>query len=160
MNRKIEGSKLGAGVPRHASTAPEGGGRAMLTLAREALRPPVASLPSRGFRAPCTDDEGRSGPSTQTNRAPVGYAAPALSRCIDNQGALPPDTPAPGFRARHHEQGSSGPMHPGKALFALDPNPPVRRLDTRHRLAVASPVRGISRPGHPRAAARPLHCAP
>src|SRR5271166_5736216 len=27
-----------------------------------------------------------------------------MSRCIDNQGALPPDTSASGFRARHHDE--------------------------------------------------------
>ena len=86
------GSKLGAGVPRHA--APKWGPR-VLILARAALRPPVASHPSRGLsRPPCTPRRG-AGPAPRhpTNRAPVGCA---VSAC----------------RARHHDQGRSRPPAP------------------------------------------------
>jgi hypothetical protein len=48
-----------------------------------------------------------------------------VSRCIDNQGALPPDTPASGFRARHHDQGDF-PLGTRAGV-----SPPARRAGAR-----------------------------
>jgi hypothetical protein len=65
-----------------------------------------------------------------------------------------------GFRARHHEQGGSGPMHPGKALFALDPNHPCAGWMRGNGVARCIASQWLSRPRHPRAGERPLHRDP
>ena len=44
--------------------------------------------------------------STPDQPSAAWIRASAVSRWTDNQGALPPDTPASGFRARHHDQGA------------------------------------------------------
>jgi hypothetical protein len=62
---------------------------------------------------------------------PLNPRPSAMPRWTGNQGALPPDTPAPGIRARHHDQG------------ALPPGPRA----------------GVSPPAE-RAGARPLHPDP
>jgi hypothetical protein len=60
-------------------------------LAREALRPPVASLPSRGF----------SRPRAPTTRNPARFLRPFPTvRRLDTRS---------GFRARHHDEGRSCP---------------------------------------------------
>ena len=60
----------------------------------------------RGFRAPrAPHDEGRSCPCDPTQPCAGWIRARAMPPWTGNQGALPPDTPASGFRARHHEPG-------------------------------------------------------
>ena len=111
-----EGSKLGAVAPRHAPDAPEEGDDRCSTLAREALRPPVASLQSRGRFAAALH------PTTKGRSCPLD-TRPTL-RGLDARQRRVPLLRQSGFRARHHEQGRSRPLHPGKVLFALDPNHP------------------------------------
>jgi len=94
------GSKLGAGVPRHAA--------APLNLARAALRPPVASHPSKGpFAAPVHP----------TTRNPTRFRdlCPTVRR-LDARS---------GFRARHHDEGAR--------RRSLRPTPTLRGLDARQR---------------------------
>jgi hypothetical protein len=76
-------------------------------LAREALRPPVRSLPSKGrFAAPCTPRRRTRPGSSIFARPCAGWMrGNGISRCIENQESLaPPIPPASGFRARHHDQ--------------------------------------------------------
>jgi len=141
----MESSKLGAVAPRHAAPP--------LTLARAALRPPVASHQSRGrFAAPMH-------PTTNGRSCPLDtrpYSWRPTLRGLDGRQRSVPLHRQSGFRARHREQGRSFPLHPDKALSALDPNHTVRRLDMRSgafapRAGVAPPTPTSS--GHARCTA-------
>ena len=155
-----KGSKLGAVLPRHASTAPRHGGRAMLTLAREALRPPVASLPSRGAFAP---------PVHPTTRNPARFLRPSPTlRGLDARQRCVPLHRQSGFRARHHDEGRACPIDPAQPcagwmrgngisrcidIRGLSPKPRVSGFARRHQRP--APCRaGLA------AGARPLHPDP
>ena len=130
-------SKLGAGAPRHAA--------APLNMAREALRPPVASLQSRGRFAAALH------PPTKGRSCPLD-TRPTL-RGLDARQRRVPLHRQSGFRARHHEQGGSVPMHPDERAVppSRHQNRTVRRLDTRSG-AFTPPTptsRGSSVPMHP-----------
>ena len=92
-------SKLGAGAPRHAA--------APLNMAREALRPPVASLQSRGLsRRPAPHDERAFLPSRhQTNPARIGCAATACP--VASTVRLSRPTPRPGVPSPAPRKGCS-----------------------------------------------------
>ena len=96
-------SKLGAGAPRHAA--------APLNMAREALRPPVASLQSRGRFAAALH------PPTKGRSCPLD-TRPTL-RGLDARQRRVPLHRQSGFRARHHEQGSSVPCTPARRCSPL-----------------------------------------
>ena len=97
---------------------------------------PLHPTRAGGFRAPCTHDEERSGPSTLTNRAPVGCAATA-SPVASTFGAALPSTPAQrqAFVPRHHDE------NPARFLTTC---PTVRRLDARQRRVPLHRHSGIS----------------
>ena len=119
-------------------------------------------IPSAGglSRPPCTPRRRAFLPLDPDHPCAGWNRASAMPCWTGNQGALPPDTPASGFRARHHEQGSSGPMHPGKALFALDPNQPRAGWICGNGVARCIASQGHFAPRHRRAAGGPLHRAP
>jgi len=103
-----EDSKLGAVLPRHASTAPLHGGRAMLHLARAALRPPVASHPSRG---PC------AAPLHPTPKGvPPLDTCPTVRRLDARQRRVP----------LHRQSGSLAPRYPRVGLSRPTPRQGTR----------------------------------
>ena len=62
----------------------------------------------RIHRAEGRPDKGVPPLKSLPNRAPVGYSPSALPRWTGSQGALPPDTPAPGFSCPStHDKGHS-----------------------------------------------------
>ena len=115
---EMEGSKLGAGVPRHAP-APQVGPRAA-HLGKGGASPSRCIPPEQGgFRAPRAPHYRGALPgpipATLTNRAPVGCAATPCRAASTIREPCSPDTPSvwlppdrlpqrrSGFRARHHE---------------------------------------------------------
>jgi hypothetical protein len=99
-------------------TAPRTGrprkGAVRRSLGKGAAPPlPLHPSPAWGLsRPPCTPRRGtRPGSCDLPQPSADWMRGNGVSRCIDNQGALPPDPPAPDFRVRHHDEKRSASRH-------------------------------------------------
>ena len=106
-------------------------------LAREALRPPVASLPSRGLSRPLHPRRGtRPGSCDLPQPCADWMRGNGMSRCIDSQ-AFAPDTttrsvPAPSTLPNRAPVGCAATACPVASTFGAFPRNPASGFRPRH----------------------------